>query len=565
MRPVRVGWIALAAEDVGGLEQTLELAGLPAELSEQPEDHEDLDAIDCLIVDVDAMNHATRRLAELREGLGTRRVPLFALTDNPEPSLDDADHIFPRPRDASELFGLVAALKFFWMSRTPSAPPTAGASLRPQPLQGVDLMNLPIEPAEAYLLSVLDGKMSLEELAAVIGVPSRRVRQMLRRLAELGAVQWNPPHPSMPPTEAQGPAWSMFPSLPPPPSLPAPPKAPAPPEANAGALDSERRRAVDEAYAMMEAEADHYELLGVPRDAPRDRIRTAYFRLAKMFHTDTVYGTDLGDYGQRMDRVFQAMTEAYEVLSRAKRRRGYDAYLSAREETTPLDEVDEVDELEEIESIELDPPAPSPAAKKDPSKRPIPAETPRASMRSMARAMGILQKSRGGDTRIERLVADAKVAEDEGNLTGAATALSLASKWRPQDVALQREAKRLHEAAVNKKVDAYAERARYAESRGNWEEAALCWTRLAVARPADAGAARHAAEAILKAKGDLRQGVGFARRLVMTDPQDPEAHRLLGKLFAAAGKPASARRALEAALRLVPDDERTRALLEQLS
>ena len=64
---------------------------------------------------------------------------------------------------------------------------------------------------------------------------------------------------------------------------------------------------------------DYYELLGVPRTATADEIRSAYRKLARQHHPDT---SQTSDGGER----FKAITEAYEVLSDAERRQRYDMF-----------------------------------------------------------------------------------------------------------------------------------------------------------------------------------------------------------------------------------------------
>jgi len=61
---------------------------------------------------------------------------------------------------------------------------------------------------------------------------------------------------------------------------------------------------------------DHYETLGVPRDAPQEQIRAAYRRAASTAHPDREGGST-----ERM----QAINAAYDVLGDQERRRAYDA------------------------------------------------------------------------------------------------------------------------------------------------------------------------------------------------------------------------------------------------
>lgn len=63
--------------------------------------------------------------------------------------------------------------------------------------------------------------------------------------------------------------------------------------------------------------ADHYEVLGVSRDASDDQIKKAYRKLARELHPD------VNDSPEAQER-FKLVTHAYEVLSDSDSRRNYD-------------------------------------------------------------------------------------------------------------------------------------------------------------------------------------------------------------------------------------------------
>jgi len=65
------------------------------------------------------------------------------------------------------------------------------------------------------------------------------------------------------------------------------------------------------------ANQDHYEVLGVSRDATPEEIKKAYRRLARELHPDVNPGADAEDR-------FKLVTHAYDVLSDPEQRRRYD-------------------------------------------------------------------------------------------------------------------------------------------------------------------------------------------------------------------------------------------------
>jgi DnaJ-class molecular chaperone len=72
---------------------------------------------------------------------------------------------------------------------------------------------------------------------------------------------------------------------------------------------------------------NHYLVLGISRDEPAERIRTAYRELVKRYHPDRAGAVDIAR--------FREVIEAYEVLSDSERRRRYNALLDRDDPTAP--------------------------------------------------------------------------------------------------------------------------------------------------------------------------------------------------------------------------------------
>lgn len=65
---------------------------------------------------------------------------------------------------------------------------------------------------------------------------------------------------------------------------------------------------------------DYYKILGVARDIPQDKVREAYRKRAKQFHPD------LHPNDPKAKAKFQALNEAYDVISDPEKRKKYDQY-----------------------------------------------------------------------------------------------------------------------------------------------------------------------------------------------------------------------------------------------
>jgi DnaJ domain len=167
-------------------------------------------------------------------------------------------------------------------------------------------------PEEGFVLSRVDGHTSLDEVVLLVPFEEQVTMVILRKLWEMGAIDVpgvarvvrSPSKPDLA-DAAKGAAET-------------PKDAPPRP----GGLSDEQRKRVDELFLALN-HRNAFELLGVTREADPKEIKRAYFKLSKEFHPDRFFGVALGEQGRKLSAIFQAVKNAFELLSDENRRAAY--------------------------------------------------------------------------------------------------------------------------------------------------------------------------------------------------------------------------------------------------
>lgn len=323
-------------------------------------------------------------------------------------------------------------------------------NLRPIPKKDVDYTALPLSPTpeEYFLLSRINGNVTVAEICAISGLSRDATMTALGRLQTAGLIEFPaaaPPQQPAPRVARQVPQpqtrpQPAQPARPKPTPKPAPvdmsfgaesavtggakPATPqaapqansAPPSTSASAASADDRFAgwpvsmaqfdldaelmgqsveIDEDFkkeliyvAGMLGRVDYYQLLGVSRDAKRKQIRNAYFALSKRYHPDSFYGKEMGGFSALVDEIFNGLNKADQMLSHKKKRVEYDKTLAP-----------------EVSAASASPSYSPPAASSTPSVQPSAGGAESARKREMA--FGVLVK------RAEKL-------EASGDYVGAA-------------------------------------------------------------------------------------------------------------------------------------------------
>jgi curved DNA-binding protein CbpA len=520
--------------------------------------------------------------------------------------------------------------------------------------RGIDILSLPLNTKEGFVLSRIDGISSVEDIAMMVGVKVTELLTTLDRLADLGAVKlaWRAnvpvakpaPGKDLPPKAASDQPASAAKGM----DHPAVQRALAAPGvqlftevevAEPGDLSEVQKRRVLGAFYGLEGK-NYYQMLGLDPSADKKAVRAAYFELSRLFHPDSLFGKNLGPFKAKMESVFKRLTEAYEVLSRGQRRKEYDEYLAGTASTHAVqpgqDKLDKLESQARARSVPVAAaPAPTPRTTSPTPPTSAPS-TPSAAARSTAKpargdatdprqsqvqvrsvspeerraqARERLRRSFVGPTEASSVATRAtepprttsatgatsatagerrdsalkglkdslrqnsgvdgvlahlrraREAEQRGDMVAAVAALQAALVLQPNHKDIQAQYDRVSRNVARELADNYQKQALYEERQSKWSAAATSWERVLEGRPEDATAARAAANALLRASGDLAKARQLAQRAVDAAPRDCANVVVLARVLLASGQRINARRELEKAVKLDPQNEMIKNLL----
>lgn len=215
----------------------------------------------------------------------------------------------------------------------------------------IDVADLMLNPQEARAVARIDGTRSTDELCAAFPADADALRRVILLLSETELVEFGAPRlgvtsppPSKPaPTPTPAPVAAPPPSVPPPsaaapsrpppgPPPPKPPPAPAkPPPAPTGKAASPAKAAHPagptlealQAAAQRLEKADHFQALGVGRDADGARIKAAYFQLARTYHPDAAREGEPPEARALRAEIFARVASAWAALETDAGRQAY--------------------------------------------------------------------------------------------------------------------------------------------------------------------------------------------------------------------------------------------------
>lgn len=237
-------------------------------------------------------------------------------------------------------------------------------------------------------------------------------------------------------------------------------------------LDPEHKKYVLDVHDQL-ATLDHYALLGVPRDATKKAIKSAYFRIASTIHPDRHFKKRLGSFKARMEAIFVRVESAYQTLTDVDARAKYDATLGLVPSKAPSEK----------------PAFPSPKSTVDPKR-----EAERKAALEALKSRFQAARANGKET-----VAKAEAAWAGGDVEEALRLYEMAAGLMPDDAALRSTIEMVRRQGHAKLAESYARKAALEERFGRWAAAAQSWQKVVDARPDDVEARRRLAEARARA------------------------------------------------------------------
>jgi hypothetical protein len=192
---------------------------------------------------------------------------------------------------------------------------------------------------EGFVLSRVDGHTSLQEIVLLVPFDEPTTMVILRKLWELGAIEVpGVARVILPPAYDGTSSANEFEKVPVSGLRRRPPEveALAPPitmpiqekGADEGMSDATKKR-IDEVFAALDTR-NAFEMLEIERTADDRTVKRAYFKLSKEFHPDRYFGRDIGEYRERLSKIFQALKASFEVLSDKRRREAYEQSMGLK-------------------------------------------------------------------------------------------------------------------------------------------------------------------------------------------------------------------------------------------
>jgi curved DNA-binding protein CbpA len=408
-----------------------------------------------------------------------------------------------------------------------------------------DPTSLSLTPVEGYLLSRVDGHTSWRLLREIGGLPPEEtdlciegwLAQGLLRLGDCAKPQ-SPPraaeaHRSEPPARSAS-------------------SDPIGESALDPALDLplEVQRRILEFQSRLDL--PYHEILGVAPDADVRTMKRAYLDLSKEFHPDRYFRREIGEFVDRLNRIFKGVLEAYELLSDpATRAEVQKNLVSSSRVEAQASEPDREEPTQEKGAPAADGTASAPKPPLTPIERlrqRMPFKIPES----------VLAERR---QKAAQFFQTALRSQERGHFKEAASSIRLAIAFDPFNAESKRVFAEIQAGCAESKIEELIQDSDSSGVASQQRKTLELCEEVLLYRPhnpeVNDRAARMAAEL-----NDFAKAREYAERAVEHSPDMAKHHTTLGRVYRQLGNKGHTVRELEKALELDPHDEEAMKLLD---
>ena len=346
------------------------------------------------------------------------------------------------------------------------------------------------------------------------------------------------------------------------------------------------------------ATQDLFELLELSLECDKRDVKRAYFKLSKEFHPDRFFGKKLGAYKEMVAQVFRAISQAAEYLGDDERRAEYHAMIAAQREMKDLEEsfakatAAALEEQRSGSAAEAEA-VPTAQASEHPSGgfAASPSEARVSGSGKWARkgsgeypasaAVTPPVKPPSGSRLVQKMLSKklggpgdgggnkARKHFDEGNRqaeqeqwVSAMHNFKLAVTLAPGNKEYEDKYVEAQARAAEVQAAAHAKRAAFEKGAGRFDTAARCWEQ-AISMFATAEWCVEAVEMFLHIR-ELNKALEYGIKAVELDSASAPAHLALGTVYRERKQLIDAKRAIERAISLDPQNQEAKELLKEV-
>ena len=346
-------------------------------------------------------------------------------------------------------------------------------------------------------------------------------------------------------------------------------------------LSEKECNAIDAMYKLASKNA-HYDLLGVEENATADTIRSAYYKLSRTWHPDRYYRKETGEYQERLEAVFVAITDAYRTLTDDIKRKEFDKKARAKSrkrrghsrEPAPKTVTETTADKASIHEVKLnrrtteDPEEKERREKEERKKKAKEIESKREERRSGRRLRSrhmqqLRQQMMHQLKKAKRHYQKGKKALEDGNAVGAVSDLHLATRLDPKNPDYKKLFKKAQKKAKASQASQYMATAENAESFARVNEAIQNYKRVIKCDPSLATPHFRLARLLHKYEDDFKGALRQMREAVQKDGDNIQYRLFIAELYVLVDMSLNARREYEFILKREPDNDEAKAGLKK--